>query len=287
MMNENHISKERISVNGVNVVCYYAESASDTIVLLHGAGVDSAMLSWREVMPLLSERYTVIAPDLPGYGESDRIDGEYTLSFYTDIVKSIIESFGGKPVILVGLSLGGGICLNMALTYPSLIKVLVPVDAWGLFEKLPWHRLTYWYTRSKLNDNLYGWTKKYPSIIRWSLTQNLFGDKSKVDDALVDVVQRAMSEPDAGKPFISFLRSEITPTGFTTDLFGRLEEIHLPTLMIHGAKDKAVPLKGAVLASKKIPDCELFIMDGCKHWPQKECPADFSNALLTYLKRRL
>ncbi|MGI6120182.1 MAG: alpha/beta hydrolase [Desulfosporosinus sp.] len=281
----NRIEKKRIHVNGVGITCYCAGHGNDTIILLHGAGVDSAMLSWAEVIPLLSNRYQVIAPDLPGYGASDCIDGEYTLSFYTSMVKGMIEAFGGKPVILTGLSLGGGICLNMALTYPELIKILVPVNAWGLFEKLPWHRLTHWFIRSKLNDNLYAWTNKYPSIIRLSLEYNLFGDKSKVSDKLITKIQKAMRKPSAGKPFISFQRSEITPTGFITDLFGRLEEINLPTLLIHGSLDKLVPVSGATLASKKIPDCELYLMEGCKHWPQKERPEEFTNALQSYLDR--
>jgi len=280
-------SPRLIRVNGVGITCYCAGDGNDTIVLLHGAGVDSALLSWAEIIPLLSHRYRVIAPDLPGYGTSDRIDGEYTLEFYTNIVKGIIEGFESAPVILSGLSLGGGICLNMALTYPELIKILVPVDAWGLFDRLPWHRLTYWYTRSKLNDNLYAWTNKYPSVIRRSLTYSLFGDKSKVSNALISEIQKAMLEPDAGKPFISFQRSEITPTGFTTDLFGRLEEIKLPTLLIHGSLDRAVPVKGAILASKRIPDCELYLMEGCKHWPQKERPEEFTNAMQSYLNRKL
>jgi pimeloyl-ACP methyl ester carboxylesterase len=283
----NQIEKKHIRVNGVGITCYCAGDGNDTIVLLHGAGVDSAMLSWAEVIPLLSSRYQVIAPDLPGYGASDRINGEYTLAFYTDIVKGIIETFGGKPVILIGLSLGGGICLNMALIYPELIRVLVLVNAWGLFEKLPWHRPIHWFVRSKFNDNLYAWTNKYPSIIRFSLKYNLFGDKSKVSEDLVAEIHKAMLEPDAGKPFISFQRSEITPAGFTTDLFGRLEEISAPTLLIHGSLDKAVPVKGAHLASKGIPDCEIYLMEGCKHWPQKERPEEFVDALQSYLERKL
>ena len=87
------IEKMRIRANGVGVTCHCAGGGDDAIVLLHGAGVDSAMLSWGEVIPLLSGRYRVIAPDLPGYGTSDRIDGEYTLAFYTEAVKEYYEHY--------------------------------------------------------------------------------------------------------------------------------------------------------------------------------------------------
>ena len=281
------IEKKRIRVNEVDITCHCAGDSSDTIVLIHGAGVDSAMLSWVEVIPLLSECYRVIALDLPGYGESDRISGEYTLEFYTEIVKGVIEEVSGTPVVLAGLSLGGGICLNMALTHPEFIKALVPVDAWGLFDKLPWHRLTYWFTRSTINDGLYAWTSKHPPLVRLSLALNLFGDKSKVDNALVDEIVKTMQEPGAGEPFVSFQRSEITPTGLVTDLFGRLEEITVPTLLVHGSLDKLVPLKGALLASQRIPNCELYLMKGCKHWPQKERPQEFASALQAYLEKTL
>ncbi|NLO96566.1 MAG: alpha/beta hydrolase [Peptococcaceae bacterium] len=280
-----NLNRKTILVDGVNVRCFYAGNGNTPVVLLHGAGVDSAMMSWAEGMELLAEEFKVIAPDLPGYGGSDRIEGEYTLQFYTDIVKGIIEAFECSPVIMAGLSLGGGICLNMALNYPELIKLLIPVDAWGIFPKLPYHRLTYWYTRSKINDNLYQWTGKYQSLIRWSLNYNLIGDKSKVTEALVEEVQRAMLEPDAGKPFISFQRSEITKTGLKTDLFSRLGEISMPTLLIHGSRDKAVPLKYAVAASKIIPNCRLHIMEGCKHWPQKERPGEFVKVVGDFIKR--
>ncbi|MGI5902460.1 MAG: alpha/beta fold hydrolase [Desulfitobacteriia bacterium] len=278
------INEKTILVNAVKVRCFCAGNGDTPIVLLHGAGVDSAMMSWAEVIRLLAEEYKVIAPDLPGYGASDHIDGEYSLQFYTEIVKGIIEVFESSPVVLTGLSLGGGICLNMALNHPELIKLLVPVDAWGIFPKLPYHRLTYWYTRSKINDNLYQWTGKYRSLIRWSLEYNLIGDKSKVTEDLVEEVQRAMLEPDAGKPFISFQRSEITKTGLKTDLYSRLGEISMPTLLIHGSKDKAVPLKDAITASKIIPNCQLYIMEGCKHWPQKERPEEFARVVRDFIE---
>jgi len=279
------INQKTVLINGVNVRCFYAGHGDPPIVLLHGAGVDSAMMSWAEVMELLAKDYKVIAPDLPGYGGSDRIAGEYTLDFYTDIVKGIIEAFDCAPVVLAGLSLGGGIALNMALKYPELIKLLVPVDAWGIFQKLPYHRLTYWFSRSRINDNLYQWTGKYRSLIRWSLAYNLIGDKSKITEDLVDEIQKLMLEPDAGKPFITFQRSEITKTGLKTDLYSRLGEISVPTLLVHGSEDKMVPLKDAIAASKIIPNCRLHIMEGCKHWPQKERPEEFAGVVREFIRR--
>lgn len=280
------IRTETISVNGVKVACHTAGSGKETIVLLHGAGVDSATLSWGEVIPLLAERYRVIAPDLPGYGASERIDGKYSLPFYTEIAKGVIEAFSAAPVILCGLSLGGGITLNTALTHPGLAKILIPVDAWGLSNKLPWHRLTYWYTRSGLNDKIYNWTAT-PGLVRWSLEYNLIGDKHKITDEMVNEIVELMKSPDAGKAFSSFQKAEITPTGLTRDLSARLAEIKQPTLLIHGSDDGAVPLKDAEAASQAIADCELYVMQGCKHWPQKERPEEFANAVITYLDRRL
>lgn len=270
-----NVPNDYFKINGTRVRCFYAGQGANTIVLLHGAGVDSAMLSWSEVIRLLSPKYRVIAPDLPGYGGSERIKGEYSLAFYTDIVKGVIEAFQCTPVVLAGLSMGGGISLNMALTNPDQIKLLIPVDSWGIFTRLPYHRLTYWYTRSKLNKNLYKWTGKYRWMVRWSLEYNLFGDSSKITDDLVEEVQRCLLEPGAGLPFISFQKSEITRNGLQTDLFSRLGEISTPTLLIHGSHDKAVPLKDALAASRIIPNCRLHIMQGCKHWPQKERPEEF------------
>lgn len=275
-----------IDLGDALVACYVAGVGADTIVLLHGAGVDSALLSWREVIPLLASGHRVVAIDLPGYGASDRIEREHSLAFYTNVISRAIDVISPAPVILAGLSLGGGIALNVALTNPALVKALVPVDAWGLFEKLPWHRIIYWYVNSWLNDHLYAWTNQSRAVVRWSLETNLFGDKSRVTDELVDEVQRAMQEPDAGKPFISFQRSEITPTGLRTNLFGRLGAITQPTLIVHGTLDTAVPLAGALEAGKRIPNCEVYLMEGCKHWPQKERPEEFSRALLSWLEKR-
>lgn len=274
-----------IKVNSVNVRCFFAGDGADTILLLHGAGVDSAMMSWAEVIKLLAPKYRVIAPDLPGYGGSDRIRGEYSLDFYTEIVEGVITEFNCAPVILAGLSLGGGISINLALRTPEYIKILIPVDAWGLFTKPPYHPLTYWYTRSKLNEKSYKWTGKSPTLVRWLLKTSLIGDKTKITEELVKEIQRLLLEPDASQPFISFQRSEITKTGLKTDLFNQLGNISIPTLLIHGSEDKVVPVKDAIAASRIISNCELYLMEGCKHWPQKKRPEEFARVVNEFIVR--
>lgn len=61
----------------------------------------------------------------------------------------------------------------------------------------------------------------------------------------------------------------------------------MPTLLVHGTLDKAVPVEGVLVASERIPDCEMYLMEGCKHWLQKERPKEFADALLSFLERRL
>ena len=278
---------KQLTANGLNIQCYCAGSGDTTIMLLHGGGVDSAMLSWREVIPLMAERgFRVIAPDLPGYGGSDRIKGDYSLPFYTETIKSLIEVLGCGPVVLCGLSLGGGITLKMALEYPHLLRAIIPVDALGLFEKLPWHRSMYWFVNSRFNRNLYGWAGKYRWLIRRSLEGGLFGDKSKVTDALLDEVLEAIRQPDSGEPFRSLQMCELSKTGMVTPIFEGLAEINLPTMIVQGSRDAAVPLKCAVEAQKRVRDAELYMMEGCKHWPQKERPEEFVEAVADFLNKR-
>jgi pimeloyl-ACP methyl ester carboxylesterase len=296
----NNIIAEKINVNGLGIMYYRCGSGERSIVLAHGAGADSALLSWREVMPLLAAHgYTVIAPDLPGYGSSDRIgrigpdgrtdDGRaYSLPFYAEFILAFIRRLRLRDVALCGLSLGGGITLAAALNdirfgEPRMIRVIIPVDAWGLADRLPWHRLTYCYVRSPLNRVLFPLSAHFRIMIRYSLQANLFGDKRKVTDVLVNEVLEAMRVPDAGEPFRSFQLAEITPRGLSTNLYNQLPKLSLPVLLIHGSRDAAVPLKDAIAAREQIQLAQLYIMDGCRHWPQKERPQEFVSVVAEFL----
>lgn len=283
LSNSSQINSFELNINKIIVRCYTAGETGSPVILLHGAGVDSANISWNEVIGPLSKTHRVFAPDLPGYGASDKPDIEYSLSFYMDFLKQFMNTLNFNQASLIGLSLGGGISLGFALEYPMRVDKLILVDAWGLFNKLPFHRLSYWYTKSFFNELSYKLSGKSRRFVKWTLLNSLFGNPNKLSEQLVDEVHEALKAHDAGKAFISFQRSEITKTGLRTNLAGRFSEIKNPTLIVHGTDDMSVPVKYAKEAHDGIQGSEIYLMEGCKHWSQKERPDEFTKVITKFL----
>jgi pimeloyl-ACP methyl ester carboxylesterase len=273
-----------LDLNGLNVNCFTAGESGPPVILLHGGGVDSAIISWGEIIAPLAENYRVFAPDLPGYGESDKPDVEYSIPFYVDFLENFMNTLELEKASLAGLSLGGGISIAFALQYPSRVDKLVLIGSWGFYSKLPYHLLCYWYTQSLLNEWSYQVTAKHRKYVKWMLLYSLFGDPNKLSEELVDQVQQCLKAPDAAKAFASFQRSEITRTGVRTDLAKRLSEIKHPTLIVHGTLDPGVPVDYAKKAHQLIQNSKLYLMEGCKHWAQKERPEEFTQVVASFLK---
>jgi pimeloyl-ACP methyl ester carboxylesterase len=284
MINNSEVKSLKLKLNGINVNCYTAGEMGSPIILLHGAGVDSADISWSEFIGPLSKRHRVFAPDLPGYGCSDKPDDvEYSLAFYVEILARLIASLNLKQVNLIGLSLGGGISIAYTLKHPAKVNKLVLVGAYGLFKRLPYHLLSYWYTQSSINELSYRLTAKSRRLVRWTLLNGLFGNSDNLSDELVDVVYEALKAPDAGKAFASFQRSDVTRTGLRSNLAARLSEIKVPTLIVHGTDDKSVPVVSAQKAHQTIEGSKLYLMSGCKHWAHKEKPEEFIRVVSAFL----
>src|SRR5919198_2706685 len=100
-------SYEEIELHGHRVSYQAAGSGDQLLVLLHG--ITSTAEAWREVMPQLAERYTVIAPDLIGHGRSAKPRGDYSLGAYAAGVRDLLAVLGFERGTVVGHSLGGGI----------------------------------------------------------------------------------------------------------------------------------------------------------------------------------
>src|SRR4051794_29923234 len=100
------------------------------LVLLHGIAGSSA--TWETAIGRLSERHTVIAPDLLGHGASSKPRGDYSLGAYANGVRDLLGALGEERGTIVGHSLGGGVAMQFAYQFPQACERLVLVSSGGL-----------------------------------------------------------------------------------------------------------------------------------------------------------
>ncbi len=261
-----------------HVNLYRAGAGKKALVLLHGGGCDSALLSWREVMEQTPADYTVYALDLLGYGKSDRpsLCGDRFYDSHIDCVRQVAESLGLNSFLLAGLSMGGAIAAGYALKYPQKVLRLFPVDSWGFTARLPLHRFSHWYIqKTNMTKTQYRWLAKSRALAKWSVAYSLIGDKSLITGALVDEVIDACKTADAGLSMQDYQRSSIGPDGARPYYTDALAALDLPVVFVTGEKDPLVPLRDIQKAAGRAQSGKLYVLRGCKHWSVKERPREF------------
>ena len=268
-------------IEGVATHYLRAGGTGSTLVLLHGGSADSASLSWRPSMDLFSRSHRVIAPDLPGYGSSAKPDLNYTVEYYTRFLGHFVQQLGLEGFSLVGLSMGGHIAGSFALQFPSLVEKLVLANSAGLGTQ--WH----WQVLAKLMVKMPRLHKRVREMgnrqaMQFSLGKIVYNQEVITDD-LIDEIANNASARGAGRAWRSYLENEMNWSGFRNNFLGRLSEITQPTLIIHGSKDRLIPVKWATKAHQLIPNSRLCILEHCGHWPQREKPVEFNRAVLEFL----
>ncbi|NCB31992.1 MAG: alpha/beta hydrolase [Clostridia bacterium] len=276
-----------LSISGMSIAVYRHGTGEVPLVLLHGGGVDSAMLSWREVMAYMPERYTIYAIDLPGYGNSSRPEGMEGPDFYSKhiaVVEGVVDALGLHRFVLSGLSMGGAIGIGYTLTHPERVAALVPVDSWGLVSRMPMNGLYYWCVNTRALRAAFRLYARHRWLVRWAVETALIGDRQKVTEALVDEVLALCRMPNAEASMRDFQRSSLTRKRAIPDYNGKLSELSMPTLFICGEKDALVTRKVCAAAAKQVRNGRLHIMPGCRHWAQKERPQEYATVVDTFVQ---
>src|SRR5256885_7200541 len=119
-----------VKIHGHDVAYRTAGSGESVVVLVHGIAGSSA--TWAPVMALLADRYTVVAPDLLGHGESAKPRGDYSLGAYASGIRDLLTLLGHERATFVGHSLGGGIAMQLAYQFPERCERLALVASGGL-----------------------------------------------------------------------------------------------------------------------------------------------------------
>jgi pimeloyl-ACP methyl ester carboxylesterase len=225
----------------------------------------------------------VFAPDWPGYGQSDKPEIEYSTEYYVGLLGRLMDALGLKKANLVGISMGGAISLGFTLRSPQRVEKLVLVDSHGLGREVPGRAASFALVRLPLlNKLVWAALGRSRRMVEWSL-QSVFYDPRAVTRQLVDEVFQSAKKPEAGQAWRSWQRNEIRWRGLRTNFVDRLHEVAVPTLILHGAEDKYVPVAWARRAHALIKDSGLHVLPQCGHWLTLEKPGEFNRALLEFL----
>jgi len=256
------IQAKTIKVNGLDVH-YYTAGQGEPLVVIHGGGGDAR--SWMNNIEELSGKYTVYAPDLPGYGGSQRLAGDYYIPELSDFIGSFASSLGLERFNLVGHSMGGGVALDYTLKAPQKIKKLVLVSSLCLGREI-----AFWVRLLSIRAILRSVGMLTISIlkgIKW-LTERL--------NPAEFIMPLSLASMTVGGNITTFRQQSVV-------LKDRLAEVAVPTLVVWGARDPIVPVKHAYQAGKVIPDCQVKVFEHRGHNVHRDALAEFSSTVTGFL----
>jgi 2-hydroxy-6-oxonona-2,4-dienedioate hydrolase len=258
------------NVNGYRIR-YLEDGPPDAkiLILLHGIGASAER--WSRVFPTLSRDYRVIAPDIIGFGYSDKPAVDYTMDFFIDFFKSFLDNLGIAKASIIGSSLGGHIATEFAIRFPHMVEKLVLVSPAGMMRK------------SSPTLDRYIMAALYPEHQRVyeAFSEMVYDPNTVNQETVMDFLNR-MNLPNAKYAFMSTLLG----IRYAPDLRGRLSSITAPTLLMWGENDTTIPLAEYANQYNGIPNMEeLVVIKKCRHIPHVEKPATFNRILLKFLMR--
>ena len=278
------IEKREVRLHGHRLVYRVGgDLASDRPVLLFVHGVAGSSGTWQPVLPALARRFTVIAPDLPGHGESDKPRVDYSLGAHANVLRDLMIALGIDRATIVGQSLGGGIAMQLAYQHPQRCERLVLVASGGLGPEVSWmlRALT-------LPGVEYLMPVIFPALVGKAGTA--VGRRlARLGVRMPHLEQEwhsyvSLTEPGNRHSFIRTLRAVVDPKGQSVSAHDRLYlASRLPTLIVWGRRDRIIPVDHASAALEAIPGSRLVIFEESGHFPHTEEPEHFVEVLEEFI----
>ncbi len=263
------------------------------IVCVHGLGGSS--VNWSAIAPLLTDRFRVVAPDLAGHGLTRSMGRGTKVSANQALLHRFIESVPGAPVILMGNSMGGMISLLEAAAAPDAVAGLVLLDpALPFVPTRPDPVVTAMFA-AYATPGL-GWAlmaarrRALSPEAQVAATLSLCCvDRSRVPAEVVAqhvaIARRRTQFADVNRDFLAAARSVTATAGIIRGLPYRqgIRSITAPVLLLHGDRDRLVPVAVARAAARANPSWSLTVLHDIGHIPQLEAPHDTAKAVLAWL----
>ena len=263
-------------------VAYRTAGEGPLLLLVHGMAGSSE--TWRHVMPALATRFTALAPDLLGQGQSDKPRGDYSLGAHANTLRDLMDALAHERATVVGQSLGGGVAMQFAYQFPERCERLVLVGSGGLGREVAFYLRALTVPGSELVLPLFctPWVRDAGNrVAAWLGRAGLRPTPTSQE---VWRSYASLADAENRRAFIRTLRDVIDFGGQAVSALGRLHRAaQLPTLIVWGARDPVIPVSHAVVAHNAIPGSRLEIFDGVGHYPHCEAPERFVEVLVDFI----
>lgn len=261
-----------VDVRGV-ATNYHDVGTGDPVLLIHGSGPGvTAWANWRLTMPALARRMRVVAPDVPGFGYTERTGTvRYDLDGWTDHLVAFVEALDLPRVHVVGNSFGGALGLSLATRRPDLVDRLVLMGSVGVaFDITPGL------------DAVWGFE---PSLASMRKLLDVFAhDRSLVSDELAASRLEAATRPGVQEAFGAMFpaprQRSVDALTIDEDLVRGLDR---PVLLVHGRDDRVIPLANSLRLLELIDQAQLHVFGRCGHWVQIEHATAFNRLVGDFL----
>jgi pimeloyl-ACP methyl ester carboxylesterase len=277
------LAPHEVTLHGHRVT-YRTAGRGPALLLLHG--VTNSSQTWEPVARALSERFTLIAPDLLGHGDSAAPRGDYSLGAHASGARDLLTALGHDHVTVVGHSLGGGVAMQFAYQFPERCERLVLVSSGGLGRDV--HLVLRAAT-------LPGADYVLPLLTGTRVLdvgRGVGGFLRRIRLAPggdLDVLARGFASLDnAGsrQAFLHTVRSVIDPGGQRVSAHDRLQlAALLPTLIVWGGQDSIIPVAHGEAAHAAMPGSRLEVFAGAGHMPHDADPERFARVLIDFCDR--
>ena len=261
------------------------EITDDEPVLLLVHGLASSSETWRDVAGRLATLGTVVAPDLPGHGRSDKSPQDYSVGAHASALRDLTVALGIDRCTVVGHSLGGGIAMQFAYQHPERCERLVLVASGGLGVEVSWLLRLVSLPGAELVMPI-----AVPPFVRDA--GNAVGRRlARLGLRWPSVEQSwyayaSLADAESRRAFLRSLRAVVGPSGQAVSAQDRLYlAAHLPTLIVWGGRDRMVPVAHGRAAHEALPASDLVVIERAGHFPHSEDPATFARAISDFLDR--
>lgn len=264
---------QSITAAGIRTNYHDSGGAGAPVLLIHGSGPGvSAWANWRLVMPALAQQARVIAPDMVGFGYTERPQGfVYSMDAWVRQAVGLLDALGIERTDLVGNSFGGGLSLALAIAHPERVRRLVLMGSAGVSFPL-----------TEGLDAVWGYT---PSVENMRAIMDYFAfDQGLMSDDLARLRFEASIRPGFQESFAAMFpapRQRWIEALASTE--ADIRALPHQALVIHGREDRVIPLSTSLTLSSWIQRSQLHVYGQCGHWTQIEHAARFARLVGDFL----